>query len=46
MPELDLPLFFVGVIALSVLLYVVLDGFDLGVGILCPAPAARRTATS
>ena len=33
---LDLPLFFVGVIALSVLLYVVLDGFDLGVGILFP----------
>lgn len=36
MPELDLPLFFAGVIALSVLLYVVLDGFDLGVGILFP----------
>ena len=36
MPGLDLPLFFVGVIALSVLLYVVLDGFDLGVGILFP----------
>ena len=36
MPPLDLPLFFVGVIALSVLLYVVLDGFDLGVGILFP----------
>jgi cytochrome d ubiquinol oxidase subunit II len=33
---LDLPLVFVGVIALSVLLYVVLDGFDLGVGILFP----------
>jgi cytochrome d ubiquinol oxidase subunit II len=44
MPELDLPLFFVGVIALSVLLYVVLDGFDLGVGILFPfarSPADR-----
>jgi cytochrome d ubiquinol oxidase subunit II len=29
-----LPLFFVAVMALSMLLYVVLDGFDLGVGIL------------
>jgi cytochrome d ubiquinol oxidase subunit II len=31
---LDLPLIWVGVIALAVLLYVLLDGFDLGVGIL------------
>ena len=34
--SLDLPLIGVTVIAVSVLLYVVLDGFDLGVGILFP----------
>jgi cytochrome d ubiquinol oxidase subunit II len=33
---LDLPLIWVALIALSVLLYVTLDGFDLGVGILFP----------
>ncbi len=33
---LDLPLIWAGVIALAVLLYVLLDGFDLGVGILFP----------
>jgi len=33
---LDLPLVWGGVIALTVLLYVVLDGFDLGVGLLFP----------
>ena len=31
----NLALFWAGVIALSILVYVVLDGFDLGVGILC-----------
>ena len=30
----DLALFWAGVIALSILIYVILDGFDLGVGIL------------
>ena len=30
----DLALFWAGVIAFSILLYVMLDGFDLGVGIL------------
>jgi cytochrome d ubiquinol oxidase subunit II len=34
--SLDLPLIWAGVIAAAVLLYVVLDGFDLGVGILFP----------
>ncbi len=34
--SLDLPLIWAGVIAVAVLLYVVLDGFDLGVGILFP----------
>ena len=33
---LDLPLIWAGIIALSVLLYVVADGFDLGVGVLFP----------
>lgn len=43
---IDLPLVAAGVIALAILLYVVLDGFDLGVGILFPfAPddTARST---
>jgi cytochrome d ubiquinol oxidase subunit II len=39
--SLDLPLIAVAVIAVAVLLYVVLDGFDLGVGILFPL--ARST---
>jgi cytochrome d ubiquinol oxidase subunit II len=41
---LDLPLIWAGVLAVAVLMYVVLDGFDLGVGILFPfarGPADR-----
>ncbi|HWA60500.1 MAG TPA: cytochrome d ubiquinol oxidase subunit II [Caulobacteraceae bacterium] len=41
---LDLPLIWAGLIAVAVLLYVLLDGFDLGVGILFPlarSPADR-----
>jgi len=34
--NLDLPLIWAGVLAVAVLLYVLLDGFDLGVGILFP----------
>ena len=34
--SLDLPLIWAGLIATAVLLYVLLDGFDLGVGILFP----------
>ena len=34
-----LPVIFAGLMALSILLYVVLDGFDLGVGILLPRVA-------
>lgn len=34
--ELDLPFIWAGIIAFSVLVYVVLDGFDLGIGILFP----------
>lgn len=33
---LDLPLLWAGIIALGVIMYVVLDGFDLGIGILFP----------
>jgi len=43
---LDLPLIWAGLIAVAVLMYVLLDGFDLGVGILFPfarTPAERDT---
>ena len=33
---IDLPLIWAGLIAVAVLLYVVLDGFDLGIGVLFP----------
>ncbi|WP_257815515.1 cytochrome d ubiquinol oxidase subunit II [Phenylobacterium sp. J367] len=33
---LDLPLIWAGIIAVAVLMYVLLDGFDLGVGLLFP----------
>jgi cytochrome bd ubiquinol oxidase subunit II len=36
MPELDLPLIWAAIIVLGVIMYVLLDGFDLGVGILFP----------
>lgn len=42
---IDLPLIAAGVIALGILFYVVLDGFDLGVGILFPF-APDHTARS
>lgn len=35
-PAVWLPLAFAGVLGLSILLYVILDGFDLGVGMLLP----------
>ena len=41
---LDLPLIWAGIIALAVLMYVLLDGFDLGLGVLFPfagSPAER-----
>jgi cytochrome d ubiquinol oxidase subunit II len=44
--NLDLPLIWAGIIALAVLMYVLLDGFDLGVGILFPfarTPGDRTT---
>ena len=39
--SLDLPLIWAGIIALAVLLYVMLDGFDLGCGILFPFAGNR-----
>jgi cytochrome d ubiquinol oxidase subunit II len=42
-PAIWLPLVFAGLLGLSILLYVILDGFDLGVGILMPfADAAEK----
>lgn len=34
--DLDLPLIWAGIIALGVIMYVIMDGFDLGIGILFP----------
>ena len=42
--SLDLPLIWVMVIAVAVFLYVLLDGFDLGVGILFLALWAAPSA--
>ena len=39
---LDLPLIFAALMGVSVLLYVVLDGYDLGVGMLMPAADERE----
>ncbi len=39
---LDLPLIWAGLIATAVLLYVMLDGFDLGVGILFPLARSKE----
>jgi cytochrome d ubiquinol oxidase subunit II len=39
---LDLPLIWAGLIAIAVLMYVVMDGFDLGIGILFPAFKGER----
>jgi cytochrome bd ubiquinol oxidase subunit II len=35
--SIDLPLIFAGLMGLAILLYVILDGYDLGVGMLLPA---------
>ena len=40
--NLDLPLIFAGLMGAAVLAYVVLDGYDLGVGMLMPAADARE----
>ncbi|NJC41597.1 cytochrome d ubiquinol oxidase subunit II [Brevundimonas alba] len=39
---LDLPLIWAGLIAVAVLLYVMLDGFDLGIGILFPFARSKE----
>ena len=47
--SLDLPLIWAAIIAIAVLLYVLLDGFDLGIGILFPfagSPAERDVMMS
>ncbi len=43
--EFYLPVIWALLIATAIALYVLLDGFDLGVGILFPLPARRPTAT-
>lgn len=40
--DLDLPLIWAALLALAVFLYVLLDGFDLGVGILFPFAASEH----
>ena len=40
--NLDLPLIFAGLMGLAMLMYVVLDGYDLGVGMLMPAADERE----
>jgi cytochrome d ubiquinol oxidase subunit II len=40
--EWDLPLIWAGIIAIAVAMYVILDGFDLGIGILFPFAASER----
>ena len=42
----DLATIWAGIIAFAVLTYVILDGFDLGVGILFPFAASKQSATS
>ncbi len=41
---IDLSLIWVGIIGLGVLIYVVLDGFDLGIGILFPLLKTVKSA--
>lgn len=40
--SLDLPLIWAGLLAVAVLLYVLLDGFDLGIGILFPFARSKE----
>jgi cytochrome d ubiquinol oxidase subunit II len=40
--SLDLPLIFAALMGVAMLMYVVLDGYDLGVGMLMPAADARE----
>ena len=43
--EWYLPVIWAGLIGVAVAMYVILDGFDLGIGILFPSPGAKRIAT-
>ena len=38
----DLPMIWAGLLAVAVLMYILLDGFDLGVGILFPFAATDQ----
>src|SRR6266853_510829 len=40
--SIDLPLVFAALMGLAILMYVVLDGYDLGVGMLMPAADERE----
>jgi len=40
--SLDLPLIWAAILAIAVLMYVMLDGFDLGIGLLFPFAASPR----
>jgi len=40
--SIDLPVIFAGLMGFSILAYVVLDGYDLGVGMLMPAATAEQ----
>ena len=39
---IDLPLIWAGIIGLAVVMYVVMDGFDLGIGVLFPFAASEK----
>ena len=43
--EWYLPLIWAGIIGIAVVLYVILDGFDLGIGILFPFAGDEKSAT-
>ena len=44
-PQVWLPFTFATLMGIAILVYVVLDGFDLGVGVCSPSPmTARKTA--
>lgn len=43
---IDLPLIWAVIIIFGVMMYVVMDGFDLGIGMLFPSSRASRTVMS
>ena len=45
MSSIDLTVVWAFIIAFAVFAYVVMDGFDLGIGILFPSSPSARTAT-